>query len=79
MRTINGGGLFEVGGVWGIWNQNPSRMERDVVSEVKMKWYPAGIDLMPWNWGVVVKERRSMEQRIEEGRERRRAVGVEIG
>lgn len=54
-------------------------MERDVVSEVKMKWYPAGIDLMPWNWGVVVKERRSMEQRIEEGRERRRAVGVEVG
>jgi hypothetical protein len=34
---------------------------------------------MPWNWGVVVKERRSMLQRIEGGRERRRAVGVEFG
>ena len=31
---------------------------------------------IPWNWGVVVKERRLMEQRICGGRERRRRVGV---
>ena len=51
-------------------------MERDVDSLVKRKCQPVGTSLMPRNWAVVVKERRSMPQRIPAGRSRRRMVGV---
>ena len=66
---------FEEEGV-GTCNQKPSRIEREDVSDVNMKWKPGGRSFMPWKLGEVVKERRLMPQRIEEGRERRRIVGV---
>lgn len=60
----------------GMRNQNPSRGEREAEGEVKRKWRPEGRDLMPWKVGVVVKVRRSMPQRMEGGRWRRRREGV---
>lgn len=60
----------------GMRNQNPSRRELEAEGEVKRKWRPAGRDLMPWKVEVVVKVRRSMPQRMESGRLRRRMRGV---
>lgn len=60
----------------GIWNQNPSRREREAEGEVKRKWRPGGRFLMPWKVGDAVKVRRSMPQRMEGGRFRRRMVEV---
>ena len=56
-------------------------MEREVVSEVKKKWRPGGICLRPWKVreGGVVKVRRSMPQRKEGGRLRRRRVCEGVG
>ena len=54
--------------VVGTWNQKASRMEWDAVSLVKTKCHPVGTSFMPWNWAVVVKESRSMPQRIPGGR-----------
>ena len=63
--------------IWvGTWNQKPSRMDRDIVSLVKTKCQPAGTSLMPRNWAVVVKERRSMPQRIPGGRSRRKTEAM---
>ena len=63
--------------IWvGIWNHKPSRMDRDDVSLVKTKCQPAGTSLMPRNWAVVVKERRSMPQRIPGGRSRRKTEAM---
>lgn len=67
-------GVGEVG--VGMRNQNPSRRESEAEGEVKRKWRPGGRDFMPWNVGLVVNVRRSMPQRMEGGRLRRRRVGV---
>lgn len=64
-RTIKVGGD-------GMWNQKPSRMEREVVSLVKRKCQPGGMSLTPRKRGEVVNESRSIPQRIPIGRFRRR-------
>lgn len=64
--------------VVGTWNQKPSRTERDVVSLVKTKCHPRGKSLKPRNWAVVVKERRSIPQRIPGGSPRRRTAAVKV-
>lgn len=76
LRNTVGGGEEEGGG-GGMWNQKPSRREREAEGEVKRKWKPVGRFLMPRNVGVVVKVRRFMPQRIEGGRLRR--MRVEVG
>lgn len=53
-------------------------MDREAVAPVKMKCQPGGMSFMPWKRGEVVKERRSMPQRVLVGRPRRRMAGVVI-
>lgn len=66
-------------GVEGIWNQKPSRMEKDAVSLVKIKCQPGGMSLIPQNWAEVLKEMRSIPHSIPGGRSKRSAAAVRIG
>lgn len=68
----------ELAVIFGISNQNPSRIESEAVSLVNMKCQPGGRSLMPRKRAEVVNVRRSMPQRIPGGRLRRRMEGVRL-